>query len=343
MSKVSVAAIGMNPIDRKLLKSLFLLSDQNRFGFALVEGDQADVVVADLDGLDDSAVQAYRDSNPSQPILFISVMGGYRSGADPYITKPLKVNAVFGELNKLVEGNAQKKDVPATDRKEKLKPVSTPKKSGGAPAMAGDVPVYHADDYLLGLVQQAIATGQATVLSSDFGAITVFPKQGVYVSTVNQEDLSAVCGAEATAFKRGVVPSDQAEKMLGDPDVVKQGINELLWQGAYYASNGRLLEGCMRNDVVTLDYWPNITRLGAPDNAISICALLSRYPTSITLAKRILKVPDDEMYAFYSAATASGIARVTNRGSQPEAEPVLRQPSAGRGLLGKLLKKVTGL
>jgi hypothetical protein len=54
---------------------------------------------------------------------------------------------------------------------------------------------------------------------------------------------------------------------------------------------------------------------------------------------RLLKVTPEEMYQFYSAARASGIARPINR--QPE-EPKL-EPHRNQTLLSSLLSKIARL
>ncbi|MBE9516260.1 MAG: hypothetical protein IME93_04730 [Proteobacteria bacterium] len=338
MGKISVAAIGMNPVDRKLLKSLFLLSEQNQYGFELAEGDQADLVVADLDGLDDAALQAYKGGNPGQPMLHISIRGGYRDGADPYITKPLRVDAVFEELNKLSQLRAQ--TTAATKKPGARKALKSAQTASISDASA---PSFEPGDYLIGLVQQIVAKNQDSTISlSGYGDITISPKMGIYVSAIKSDDMEDVYRLPASNFSVTAINEGKFKSALMESKE-KQGINELLWQAAYFASEGRLMAGCLRQDVVSLDYWPNITRLATPDNAIGICALLTRYPTSVTLAIRILKVKPEEVYAFYSAAKASGVARATNRADEQEKAPEFQEPRISRGILGKLFKKVKGL
>jgi hypothetical protein len=122
-------------------------------------------------------------------------------------------------------------------------------------------------------------------------------------------------------------------------DTVGRNIDELMWHAAFHASQGRLMEGCYRDDVVELTYWPNLTRLPLTPNTARISALLNRHPTSITLAARLLKVDMAEMYQFYSAARCAGLARAVNR--TPE-EPKL-EPHRNQSLLSALLAKVARL
>jgi hypothetical protein len=125
------------------------------------------------------------------------------------------------------------------------------------------------------------------------------------------------------------------------PEATKVGrnIDELMWQAAFYASEGRLMQGCYRDDVVELAYWPNLSRLPHTPNSMRIAALLTRHPTSIFFATRLLKVEPAEMYQFYSAARAAGLARPINRAVE---EPKL-EPHRNQSLLSSLLKKIAGL
>lgn len=343
MNKISVAAIGMNPVDRKLLKSLFLLSDQNQYGFELVEGESAQLVVADIDGLDDTALQSFKNTHPGQPVLHISVNGGYRPGADPHITKPLKVNVVFEELNKLTESGSRASPVKPVKPAVAAKAAAATKKVASVSKTAdSDAPIFNPDDYLVGVIEKVVSGKADSIISlSDQGRIVISPSAGVYISTISHDDLQDASRLSASVFT--VTPASSTDIASMKQDDARRSIEELKWITAYYASEGRLPQHSLRNDVIKLDHWPNLTRLPVSDNAISICALLSRYPTSITLATRILKLKPEEMYSFYSAAKLSGAARATNRTVNAEQGPDIQGPKVSKGLLGKLFNKVKGL
>jgi len=190
---------------------------------------------------------------------------------------------------------------------------------------------FSADDYLINIVKRAVNNRQNIHISlAGNGSITVLPSIGEYFN--NTEDLEAFCATEATGFKVSV---------LGDKDIVTddtgRNIDELMWMSGFYASSGRLLEGCLRHDVVELMHWPNLTRLPGTENSMRIASLLSSCPTSITLARHFLKVDKEEIYQFYSAAHCAGLARAVNRVAK---EPVLK-PHRNQALLGLLLQKIS--
>ncbi|VAW60185.1 hypothetical protein MNBD_GAMMA08-2181, partial [hydrothermal vent metagenome] len=111
------------------------------------------------------------------------------------------------------------------------------------------------------------------------------------------------------------------------------------WMAGFYASNGRLMMGSYRNDVVELLHWPNLTRLPSTPNTMGIASLLSSCPTSITLAHRFLGIELSEIYQFYAAARCAGITRIVNRApEEPSFKPHRNQP-----LLSMLLDKIAGI
>lgn len=187
-------------------------------------------------------------------------------------------------------------------------------------------------DYLINIVQRATANRQDTRITLDgTGDIEVWSARGLYVARVR--DMRAFCAAPADRFQVRVLQSPSSA------DDAARNIDELMWQAGFHASGGRLLKGCFRDDVVQLRHWPNLSRLPMTPNAVRISAFLTRYPTSITLAARLLDIDLPELYQFYSAARCAGLAHALNRKSE---EPILK-PHRNNNLLGMLLGKITGL
>lgn len=199
---------------------------------------------------------------------------------------------------------------------------------------------FNPEEYLINILLRAVANKQDISVSTASGdKVAIFPARGDYYSFVN--DMAAFCISNI---------DDLVVKVLTDLDINEirkdkehgRNFDELLWQASYYASQGRLIEGCRREDVVELRYWPNLTRLPCPSSSVVIAALLTRYPTSITLASRILGVPMSEMLEFYSAAYSAGFIKVHNRSMQShDLEPHKLKPHRDSTMLGKLLSRIS--
>jgi len=145
-----------------------------------------------------------------------------------------------------------------------------------------------------------------------------------------------LCAANGSKFKVTLLEKDFRTH---DTNRVGRNIDELMWMAGFYASDGRLMEGCYRDDVVEVMFWPNFTRLPSTPNSMRLASLLSTHPTSIALAHRFLRIDKEEAYQFYTAARCAGLARSINRA--PEEPPL--KPHRNQALLGLLLNKIAGI
>lgn len=196
---------------------------------------------------------------------------------------------------------------------------------------------FNPDEYLVNILGRAVANKQDVSVALPSGErLAIFPSRGDYFSYV--DDMAAFCTSNINEFDVKVL-NESGIANYRNGEEYGRNFDELLWQASYYASQGRLIEGCKREDVVEINYWPNLTRLPGPPSAIVIAALLTRYPTSITLASRILNVPMEEMFEFYSAAFSAGFITVHNR---PLTTPELK-PHRDNTMLGQLLARISRL
>ncbi len=193
---------------------------------------------------------------------------------------------------------------------------------------------FSAEDFLIHIIKRAVSNTQDIHISlPGCGSLTLLSSSGEYFD--NTDDIEQFCRAQVDDFKVSVLGKKQARIQ----DDIGRNIDELMWMAGFYASNGRLMTGSYRNDVVELLHWPNLTRLPSTLNTMGIASLLSSCPTSITLAHRFLGVELSEIYQFYAAARCAGITRVINRAPEkPKFKPHRNQP-----LLSMLLDKIAGI
>lgn len=191
--------------------------------------------------------------------------------------------------------------------------------------------------YIINVIRRAVANKQNVKISlKGVGDILLLSERGEYISSTNK--LDEFCKVDIEQLQVAVV-DDKDPELQKYQSVTGRNIDELLWRAAYCASNGRLMKGCAQDDVVQLRHWPNVTRIPVTPNTMRIASLLTRHPTSLVLARHLLKVDTAELSQFYSAARCAGIAHVLNR--QPK-EPIMK-PHRNRALLGMLLNKIAGL
>lgn len=203
-------------------------------------------------------------------------------------------------------------------------------------ARTAGIDYFNPDDYLLHALRRATANQQDIHLEvPGLGELVMLSSRGEYFAYTS--DMAAFITAPLNQCRLTILAA--GDHRIPDTAQVGRNIDELMWQAAFYTSGGRLMQGCFRDDVVELSYWPNLSRLPHTPNSMRIAALLSRYPTSIFFATRLLKVEPAEMYQFYSAARAAGLARPINRAAE---EPKL-EPHRNQSLLSSLLKKIAGL
>ena len=193
-------------------------------------------------------------------------------------------------------------------------------------------------EFVLGLILNAISSRTNVEISSKEGSskIIIQADQGEAVVLVDK----------TLEFYTAKIKSFRI-KALGDSFTLKhshgpiQNIDELTWTAAYHASQGRLMDGCKKTDILYLKYWPNLTAVPKTNNDISMCALFSRHPTSMHVAKKMLGIPQQDINRFYSAARASGLSDIVNR--QPETPISLSDSGDKRPLFRRILDKISSI
>ncbi len=207
----------------------------------------------------------------------------------------------------------------------------------GNPVEAGES-VFSPADYFLGIAQRVIASGADTrVTLPGRGEVILYPARREYAARI--DDPAEFFQAPAAQFQSA--PLNAAT----EPAPPRE-IGELLWQAGFHASEGRLVKGTTKFDVVQFRHWPNLPRLPQTANTARICALLTRHPTTIMLAHRQLGIARDEVYQVYSAAHSAGLASIINQ--NPEAVGTAAPWAAedkgeSRGLFRSLFAKISGL
>ena len=172
---------------------------------------------------------------------------------------------------------------------------------------------FFTEDYVIGILLNLSAELEFVKISHpENGELWVSTRQGRYISKIN--DVTAFFQAPKSLF----TITEMQEKY---PSVIEvRRMEDLLWEAALHASQGRLIDGLRKYDVVKFTRWPNLTRVSLTPNAMRICALLTRCPSGLNLSQVILNVDEAEMNSVCSAAQIVGILKILNRKFEPDAE-----------------------
>lgn len=196
---------------------------------------------------------------------------------------------------------------------------------------------------LLGIVQriQSSRTSIRIILRATQDEIALFPERGEFYASVS--DMASFCRAPVAQFEQ-IAFDEVALPYASGPG---RPIGDLLWQVAFHTSQGNLIEGRSKYDVVQFQRWPNLTRLPVTPNSARICALLTRHPTTIMLVHRMLGIDKEEVYQNYSAAYSAGLVNAIScspetAGAESEASS-LAEPPKERGLFQSLFARISRL
>jgi hypothetical protein len=188
-------------------------------------------------------------------------------------------------------------------------------------------------EYLLGILQKAVARKKdISVSHNDYGELVVFTENGEYHANIS--DLQSFCRVSSSELKVKELSPKESNAITQEKGIGRN-IDELLWQAGCYASQGRLMNGLSLTDVVHMKHWPNLTRLPNNFNTFQITAMLTKHPTTIMFAHRVLKVPEREVCEFYSAAYCAGLAEMLNT-------PPVELSEVAESKEGTLLSRIIG-
>ncbi|RFF30457.1 hypothetical protein [Wenzhouxiangella sediminis] len=199
-----------------------------------------------------------------------------------------------------------------------------------------NVPRFAAHQCLLGPIRECLDSGGKSCLKvPGKGHLWLDGEAGLYRSEMDSP-AEFYCAGPAELVRAG----DTAPPAR----LVARPADEVLYLAAWHARKDALLDECQPFDVVQLRCWPNFTRLPHTRYLLPLSSLLSRRPSSLSFAFRMLRVPEADALRFYSAAMAAGYLRVIS--SQPvTSSGVDESPSGDRSgsFWSRLFDRISGL
>ena len=151
--------------------------------------------------------------------------------------------------------------------------------------------------------------------------------------------ISNILGISDSQIK--VIPLNDGAPLKKRTRHIGRPVDELLWQLAFKLSSGKLINNCKKEDIVYLSQWPNFTRVARTPNSLKIAALLAARPIHLDIAARLLSVPVEEVYQFYSAADMAGYTtRLSKAQGTNEVETEHQADNEAPGVMKRLMDKL---
>jgi len=205
---------------------------------------------------------------------------------------------------------------------------------------------YDTKQYLQGFLQTAIKLGvekgSVIALSSPaFGKIEIYPFARKVMTTATGATLYAASRIPLRPGDVAVEISPDAPQFPVSEERV-EALDAFLWKLALWASRGRLPLGTDLGVPVVLSHWPNLPRLLNPPHATRIAGLWSRRATSLPTTVDVLRIPQRNVFAFYSACAALDLIMQDRRHLVRPAVVEAPLPQEKRTLFRMLMNKLTG-
>lgn len=189
--------------------------------------------------------------------------------------------------------------------------------------------------------RRAVVDEAVVRLSGDWGELLVDPKSRTAVASMPFEDLRPLCHAvlDPSRFTLETRPGPPPEV---PEDLTRvHGWHNLAWDVALWCSRGRVPVGTDLHAPITLDHWPDLTRLTITPHAVRIVATWMEHPRSLLATAADLGIEQRSVFAVYSASRAIGLARPVGHDHLPPPPPAaLRPDDAESRFLGRLLKRL---
>ena len=306
-----------------------------------------------------NAKQTWRTFHHKHPALRVVVIAREPPILEDveYVPVPIKVSALEAALERAAAARIaamRAKRTTSTRSNKTLRTGSRPvvtarirRCTGGVrmlPAINHDV-YFQPGGYLLGHLRHAMATqgGKAFLLQHDDAVIaTDTSHRRVFVNfpPTRLPDLAAVERPAAT--RPAVTELDSLDPDAPIPDggcVYEQALDRFLWHLAVATARGRVVEGTPLDAPVYLRRWPNFTRLQPSDDAMRIAAVWVQQPRSLLNLYETLKVPVENVFTFFTAAQAIGLAGLARRESDALIEPAVANPSPYGNLINAVFNR----
>ncbi len=369
---VGISLVGIAPNMESVLR--FFFNGPYKAKCEIVPDGVAQISIVDIDdyrGRD--FLESCRLQHPERPLILLSFYG---SGTENTVPKPLRQEALIEALEEAMDRLPQLA-AHSPDAREGQEPPEQAA-TAGQTANAGCAGFHYPDEQLLAEHIAAASLSRAAAEGSfydpgwylqgylaqlaheaDFyqcparivlsgGQVVILPSPGHNDPTGQQALVSMTPDALQDASSRPLDGEGLSISLIKGgveeepgPHRTPRSLDTLLWETAIWASAGRLPRGSNPGKRVQLRRWPNMTRFMLLPDGMRIAALWLDHPISLTSTCRMLNIPIEHVYAFYSAVDALGL--VLHHPAMQHADRGQDAPFPERSnnrILGRILKRL---
>lgn len=375
---IGVALFGMDERSTARMATIFKIVYKGRCEFA--QGEDANLGIVDLD-VEANAWDKFQCQYPGLPAIVMSETPKEVEGAI-YVAKPAKLDLLWESIFNLVMGlppvdeigrQAESTDIPSPVENEGAVTATSESKKLGASAAADAMDAqfktartgtrsvqrragqdeaalyFNPDDYLLGRILSSIKENaerecaihvqcwrdRRLILlpghAKAFTDLTDSQLKNLGVATVNEVNSSC-------EVKQGEPSKSELDGLRS------MSIDYLIWDLALRTARGRVPEGTPESSPLYLRCWPNFTRLPRTPHDMRIASFWVNNPCTLDDIAVNLGIKREDVFSFYSAAAAIGLANLATRKVDGLIAPpsIEKKQSSKRGLFASILRHISG-
>ena len=359
---IKISTFGMDERSIQRISAMFAIIFKGRC--ELVPPEEAMIALIDVndEGVSETIMDSSKDEYSSLPsIVLVKNSTDKTQDNVRYLEKPLKREEFWQAISGLFENQEQLKDVSKKINTAKTSKsaaqldtlIKSDKKNNKIAKLVIDQSkhsiFYDPNKYLIGYIQKLLEKKYPsnTVLKLEFAykyRIFLYPDKYMALCNLSESHFRniAIMPFTNNQMCKLVIEKNadfDNDKQIYKDDFSKITLDALLWTLALRTSRGRVPEDTFVNKPVYIHSWPNFTRLNRSPHAMRIVSLWIDNPQSLNDIAVSLGIEHADVYSFYSAAYAIGIAGKSKREADVIVESKPIEPNKKRGLFSAILNR----
>jgi len=334
----NISTKALEKIDDILFKSMLQLVERQLSAAWNLTDNSADIVLVDVE---QPAGKAFWET-PHPDTLVIAYAKTNFCKAEWFLQKPLRVQPLVQLLNTItaLQMNTRKAaEVQEVTQSQSL----TAQDKTLEPLASSPQQLFEPNQYLLGLLQEALHSGQAKRFScAGLPLLYILPfERQCFTSAIHSNQISSSQKMLYGAFAEHIDSTNLSSQALLDEvhanDLTAYPIETLLWLTTLYASHGRLVSEYTQQSFIRLKQWPNFAILPHHPLHMNLAAFMLKKASDLPTVANKTQIPLATVIDFFNACTMIGLI-VEESNSQSIADKNIPEPK--RHLFKNILKRL---